>query len=165
MSRIGAILVRLFVMLVGYGFAALTASVFLHLIAWPAIGMEFEQAPWELMGGLFFSIPLIGLFIASLAFFPSLALLAAAEYFSLRSWLYYAFAGGAAALAAFAIAWSGMGAFHAIDLGAPDDRPLIAEPAVLLYGIASGMVGALAYWVIAGRGAGRWLQDRNFETA
>ena len=162
MRQVGLILVRLFVMIVGYGTAALVASFFLHFVAWPAIGMDFEEAPWELMGGLFFSIPLIGLFIATAAFFPALVLLAIAEYFRIRNWLFYALAGGGCALGAHAILWSGMSAFQAIDFGdgSPSDRLLLMEPELLLYGVVAGMVGAIAYWLLAGRGAGSWSDDR-----
>ncbi len=160
MSRLGAILFRLFVMVVGYGCAALAASLFLHVVAWPAISDDMGEPPWSLMGGIFFSVPLMGILIGGFAFFPALVVLAVAEYFRLRDWLSYAIAGGVAALGAYGILWQGMATFQDVDMAVSGDGqlPLAAEPAALAWGVTAGIVGALVYWLVAGRSAGRWLE-------
>jgi hypothetical protein len=160
LSRLGAIVLRLFVMVVGYGCAALAASLFLHIVAWPAIAGDMGEPPWSLMGGIFFSVPLMGIFIAGFAFFPALVVLAIAEYFRLRDWLSYAIAGGVAALGAYGILWQGAATFQDVDMAVSGDGqlPLAAEPAALAWGVAAGIAGGLVYWLVAGRSAGRWRE-------
>jgi hypothetical protein len=158
LSRVGAILLRLFVMIAGYGCAALAASLFLHVVAWPAIADGMDEPPWSLMGGFFFSVPLMAVLIGGFAFFPAFVVLAVAEYFRLRDWLSYAVAGGVAALGAHAILWQGMRAFQDAHLADGGQVPLAAEPAALAWGVAAGIAGALVYWLVAGRSAGRWRE-------
>lgn len=158
MSRVALILVRLFVVLVGYGVAALAASLFLHFIAWPAMAPVGQEAPWLLMGGLLVSIPLVALFASYFAFLPGALLIGLSELRGYRSWLYHALSGGIAAFAGIVLARMTR------DLPggqppAPDaygEVPLLWEPEVMAAAVAAGLVAGLAYWLIAGRFAGRW---------
>jgi len=160
LSRLGAILARLFVVLAGYACAALAASLFLQLVAWPTISHDMGEPPWSLMGGMLLSVPLMSILIAGFAFFPALVVLAAAEYFRRRDWLSYAVAGGAAALGAYAILWRAMATFQDVDLSVSGggDGPVAAEPAAIAFGVAAGLAGGIVYWLVAGRSAGRWLE-------
>ncbi len=166
MSRVGLIFVRLFLAVLGYGVAALAASAFLHLVAWPVFAVPGEQAPWMLMGGLFFSVPLVGLFVAYSGFVPAAALVGISEILGYRSWLYHALSGGAAGFLEIAIARRTQGpAPYPGEVGQFDaGLPLVWMPEVATAAIAAGIVGGTAYWLVAGRSAGsafrRPLDDR-----
>lgn len=161
MSRVGLIFVRLFLIMVGYAVAALTASAFLHLVAWPFLAIPGEEAPWLLTGGLFVSIPLVGLFVAYFAFIPFAVSVGIAEILGYRSWLYHVLSGGAAGFVAIAIARRTQGPVpypgEVVNLDA--GLPLLWMPEVATAAITAGMVGATAYWLVAGRSAG--LPDRS----
>ena len=160
MSRVGLILVRLFLIVIGYGVAALVASGFLPFVAWPMFAVPGEEAPWLLMGGLFISVPLVGLFVAYFAFVPSAVLGGLSEILGYRSWLYHALSGGVAGFVAIMIARRTQGpAPFPGEVGQFDaGLPLIWMPEIATAAIAAGIVGGTAYWLVAGRCAG--LADR-----
>ena len=161
MSRVGLIFIRLFLIIVGYALAALAASAFLHLVAWSFLAIPGEEAPWLLTGGLFVSIPLVGLFAAYFAFIPFAVLIGIAEILGYRSWLYHVLSGGAAGFLAIAIARRTQGPVpYPGEVGNLDaGLPLLWMPEVATAAITAGMVGATAYWLVAGRSAG--LPDRS----
>lgn len=167
MGRIFDLIARLLIMLVGYAAAALAASAALHMLTLPALGFESAEVPAVMAGAAIFSVPFVALFVAYFAFLPALAIIAIAELWSLRSWVYHVAGGG---LAGFGIAMR----FRSL---APEDaltvslqEPFLApgnsilDPRLLMVLILSGMAGGLAYWLIAGHSSGNWKRRSSTAT-
>jgi hypothetical protein len=90
-------------------------------------------------------------FIGASAFVPSLLLIIVAEIMALRSLLYYAAAGAVVGLTSF------FGSNVEMRLENTTDVAPVFHP--LQLAAAAGIVGGLAYWLLAGRNARRW-RDR-----
>lgn len=147
MNRLLVYLGRLTLILAGFIFASLGASAFLHALilgAMPLTGEEFAFAA----GGLLVSVPFVALFVGNLAFLPAMILILVAEFLGRRDWLYFALAGGGAGLVV-----SYFYRFHAADASTLD--PTTTALALC----ATGMVGGLCYWLVAGRSSGDWQQS------
>lgn len=80
--------------------------------------------------------------LGTMALLPALAAIVVAEAFSLRSWVFYVAAGAAIA-----------GLLSRL----LDPARIPALPVHADIVIAGGLAGGLAYWLVAGRGAGRRL--------
>jgi hypothetical protein len=80
--------------------------------------------------------------IFSFAF--ALILIAIAEWYAVRSWIYYALCG-------VAIAVGGFAALHSQEAAG---YPTILNDYALRAYLTVGLLGGLAYWLVAGRGAG-----------
>ena len=143
MTRLFAALLRLFVILFGYSAAVLTAVLFIHLLAWESLGFgggaENPVAQWATVMSVLFST----LFISYYAFLPSAVLITISELRAIRGWLYFALAGGVVALGAAVLR----------TMDAPAGSGIATVDAATA---AAGLVGGLAYWLIAGQGAGGW---------
>jgi len=152
---------RLLLILLAYALAACAASGFIHLMwlgmymGWAGVGAE--TAPWVTFGSIFFSIPLVALFIAYFAFVPSAVAIGIGEVLGARDWLYYAIGGGIAAAVVVAMFWYSVPA--PIDFG--DGTPLteprrepLDDPRFLMMIVGAGIVAGLVYWALAGRMAG-----------
>jgi hypothetical protein len=158
-SRLFLIFIRLCLILFAFIVAALVASVFLHLVAWPTIAPLNQEAPWLVVGGLFVSVPLMALMASYFAFLPGAMLIGLSELRGYRSWLYHALCGGAAAFIGLAFARQIRGS-SGMTPPPPDtygELPLISMPQVTAAAVAAGLVGGIVYWLIAGRSAGRWF--------
>jgi hypothetical protein len=85
----------------------------------------------------------------SAVFSAPFALVAAAigEWQSIRSWVYYALAGIAIAIAGFIALYSG-------ETGTSATSPTIVNNYALAAYLCAGLLGGLAYWLISGRTAG-----------
>jgi hypothetical protein len=161
LNRLNALLARLFVILLGYGAACLAASAFLHFVAWPMMNLGPEAAPWALLGGIMLSIPFVGLFIAWFGFIPALLAIVVAEIMAFRGRLYFALAGAGGGLFAILLARQSAAIMtDAADEIAPPtgERALIMMPEVMAAVIGAGIVAGLVYWLIAGRGSGKWRE-------
>src|SRR5690606_4537398 len=147
---------RLIAILASYLCAALAASIFLHLAAWPLMAVDGEPAPWVLLGGLFFSVPLLAVFVAYMAFIPSAVLIGLSEIMRYRSWVFRALAGGRSAFAALALFWQvgARGPQEAALSEAAGDWSLAGMPQTMAAVIAAGMLAGLVYWLLCGRRAG-----------
>ena len=148
MGRLLAYLIRLAIILTGYVTAALAASAFIHLLFLGSAGFldaDLQPVAWAAMP---VSIPIVALFVAYFVFVPSVVAIAVAELLGRRDWLTYAVLG-----AAVAIAFIGMASGN-VDAG----FDLTSTPLALGI-VGGGMVGGLAYWLIAGRGAGSWRSE------
>jgi hypothetical protein len=146
---VGRVLVyfaRFALIFVAYVCASLAASAFIHLVSLRALGFDASARPEAVGGALAFSIPFVALFVSYFAFLPSVPAILAAEAFGWRSWLFYALAGAAIALAIVAFA---------IQASEPGDHPF-ADTRLSAAVIGGGIVGGLAYWLVAGRLAGNW---------
>ncbi|MFC5386929.1 hypothetical protein ACFPLB_13260 [Aquamicrobium segne] len=145
MSGVLAVLARFAVVLIGYGAACLAASAFSHVLFLGWSGLAEEEAYPIFATGAMISVPLLALFMAHFNFWPSVAAIIIAEFTGKRDWLFYALAGGFVALA-FA------GLFYRGAEGAAETHDM----ALLLAMVGSGVVGGLAYWLVAGMWTPDW---------
>ena len=145
MSRVLICLLRLAVILVGYAAASLAASAFMHVILFAWAGFEPNDAPPLLAGSLVFSVPFVALFVAYSGFFPSVAVILIGEMSGRHDWLTYAIGGGAVAALFLAFAYR-----------TPDADFTVLDPRIMATVLGSGLVGGIAYWLVAGRSAGTW---------
>ena len=140
MSRLFAYLARFIVILVGFFCASLGASAFLHFLAFGALSLTGEEIAF-VSGGMVVTVPFLALFIGYLAFLPGFIAILAAEVLARRDWLYFAITG---AMTGLAVAWTN-GFGHVGEL----DTTTIAVGFA-----ATGIVGGLCYWLVAGRSSG-----------
>ena len=89
-------------------------------------------------------------FIGASAFVPALLLIVVAEVMRLRNLLYYAAAGAVVGLTSY------FGSNVELRLENTTDVTPVFHP--LQLAAAAGIVGGLAYWLLAGRNAGRWRE-------
>lgn len=137
---------RFLVIIVGYAIASLVASLFLNVLLLGAINLRPEETLPVVVGSMFFSVPLVALFVAYFAFIPAAPAILIGEILGKRDWLFYAIAGALIAVAVIGI-MSGM---------AETGNDFVSDPGLALALIAGGIVGGIAYWLIAGRSAGSW---------
>jgi hypothetical protein len=121
-----------------------------------AIGIIVPDRSWldadPLERVIFFTVSFFATsFIGASAFVPSLLLIIVAEVMRLRSLLYYAAAGAVVGLTSY------FGSNVELRLENTTDVAPVFHP--LQLAAAAGIVGGLAYWLLAGRNAGRW-RDR-----
>jgi hypothetical protein len=118
-----------------------------------AIGIVVPDRSWldadPLERVIFFTVSFFATsFIGASAFVPALLLIAVAEIMRLRSPLYYAAAGAVVGLTSY------FGSNIELRLENTTDVAPVFHP--LQLAAAAGIVGGLAYWLLAGRNAGRW---------
>jgi Na+-transporting NADH:ubiquinone oxidoreductase subunit NqrB len=146
MGRVLVYFGRFALIFVGYVAASLAASAFLHVVSLGALGFTGEEASRIVAGSVVFSIPFVALFVAYFAFLPSLPAILLSESFGLRDWLHYAIGGAAIALVIVA--------FFIQASDASNDA--VRAPRFWGAMTGGGMVGGMAYWLVAGRYAGNW---------
>jgi hypothetical protein len=120
-----------------------------------AIGIVVPDRSWldadPLERVIFFTVSFFATsFIGASAFVPSLLLIIVAEVMRLRSLLYYAAAGAVVGLTSY------FGSNVELRLENTTDVAPVFHP--LQLAAAAGIVGGLAYWLLAGRNAGRWRE-------
>lgn len=143
---------QLILIAVGYVAAALAASVFLNVVALWSLGWDGEAMPAVMSGSMIVGVPVLAAFVGYYAFVPALVAIAAAEIVSARDWSFHGVAGGAVAGAVVLLMRGG--------LPAEDDFAFMTDPAFVAALVASGVVGGLVYWAIAGRSSGAWQGTR-----
>jgi hypothetical protein len=146
-----ALILRIFIVIFALMLAIAAAGLTLAfgVIAPDLTGIDsdpLERATFFVVA--FFATGMAGVF----AMLPALVLIALAEGYSIRTFIYYAAAG--AALGFLAFYGSGFG----IRFEETTDIAPVTHPAELV--VAAGIVGGLFYWLLAGRNAGRWRQGR-----
>ena len=120
-----------------------------------AIGIVVPDKSWldadPIERVLFFTVSFFATsFIGASAFVPALLLIVVAEVMRLRSLLYYAAAGAVVGLTSY------FGSNVELRLENTTDVAPVFHP--LQLAAAAGIVGGLAYWLLAGRNAGRWSE-------
>ena len=90
-------------------------------------------------------------YIGATAFVPALLLILLAEIARMRSLLYYGVAGAVVGLASY------FGSDIELRLENTTDVTPAGHP--LQLAAAAGIVGGLAYWLFAGRNAGKWREQ------
>lgn len=159
MNGIAALFLRLAVILAGYAFAALAASAFLVFIIVGPLGWAPEEVPWVVTGSLAVAVPVMAFFVAYYAFLPACGAIAIAELMGKRDWLSYALAGGLVGAVVVGLSWQASWYLPEPDGGRMAVDPLVSDPGLILTIVGCGIVGGIAYWFIAGRGAGGWRRD------
>jgi hypothetical protein len=146
MSRVLVYFARFALIFVAYVCASLAASAFMHGVALVSNGFALEEGPIVGPHSMVFSIPFVALFVSYFAFLPALVAILLSETFGWRDWLAYALAGAGIALIDMAFF------FNTSDSG----NRAVHDPWFWAVMIGGGIVGGMAYWLVAGRFAGNW---------
>jgi hypothetical protein len=149
MGAVVTLIVRCVRILAGYALATLAASAFIQFLAMGWVGFPHDMMPWQGDLTMLVSVPVMALFIGYFAFVPALAAIAAAELFDKRDWLFHALGGGGVGLVCMAFV-----------MPYPDPEFLHADLVLFATALGAGIVGGIAYWLIAGRSAGNWRGRR-----
>jgi hypothetical protein len=159
MTRVFIYLGRFAVIILGYVAAAFAASAFMHLLTLGAAGFSPQSEPLLITRSVMASVLIVALFTAYFAFIPSLPVVLAAEMLGRRDWLFYALGGIVVAAAALGMLWLANEPISG-GLGLAEDAaqidPALRDPTFLMFVAAGGIVGGIAYWLVAGRLAGNW---------
>lgn len=147
MNRLVTYIVRLAIILFGYAVASLAASAFLNILFLASLGFTPQDAQPVATASLYFSIPLVALFVAYFGFMPAIVVILVAEILGRRDWLFYALAGAVVA-----------GVFLGLVDHARDSTFAVTDTSAIMAVIGGGMVGGIFYWLSAGRWAGSWWQ-------
>ena len=136
----GRLLMRLLLVPLGFGIAIVAAMMFVMVAEWNRVG----QLNHDDISGLtvfFVIVPMMAL-TSAVALLPGVVTALIAEAFAIRSWIYHAACGGAAA-------WVGL-----VTLGPLDaEYDFTNTPLVM---IGAGIAAGFAYWLVAGWSAGFW---------
>jgi len=148
MRLLGNLIVRVIVILIGYVFAIIAAELFLAagLMAGFVSQLVSGQEEEVFLGGAFVFMvwfPL-GIFAAVAAFLPAMFLIAIAEMMRWRGMISNLLMGGVCSL------FLGLSQFF-------DEPQHIPSESTLIILLATGFIGGFVYWLIAGRGAGSWM--------
>ena len=148
MRLIGHLIVRLVSVSIGFVLATIAAALFLSIgLVRDVIGPTVEYHTGIQADGIL--VPMVGLasspYLAASVLAPAAIFIAIAELMSWRGWLPNIAGGGAIALFA---GWRELGL-------APGDA---IDQGVVIVLLATGFIAGAVYWVIAGRGAGKWLK-------
>jgi hypothetical protein len=145
MSLIGRIFVIFFALIAAIMVAGIVLSIGIVAPEWPWL----DSDPMERM--LFFAVSFFATsYVGATAFVPALLLILFAEIARMRSILYYGLAGAVVGLASY------FGSDIELRLENTTDVAPAGNP--LQLAAAAGIIGGLAYWLIAGRNAGRWRE-------
>jgi hypothetical protein len=147
MSLFGRIIVIIFGFFAATIVAGVTLAVGIVLPEW----VSMESDPVErviFFFAAFFATSLVG----AVSILPAALLIVISEAARMRSFIYYGVAGALVALASY------FGADISVQLENTTDVPPVAN--ALQLAAAAGILGGLAYWLIAGRNAGRWRGPR-----
>jgi len=146
-----AVLFRMIMMVVGYVWACVAASLVLTLGTltpqwndlFDALGV---QSPQDQSAAIWAVVGLGAVVIAVVALLPTLLAIVLTQGLALRSVVIYGLIGGFLALVmAYGLNFSGF--------AAPPGSDLAREREVFA---AAGIAGGLVYWLFAGRNAGSW---------
>lgn len=147
MSLFGRILVILFGLVIASIVAGITLAIGIVLPEWASM----ESDPVE--RAMFFFVAFFATsFVGAVALLPAALLIAISEAARMRSFIYYGVGGALVALASY------FGSDISLQLENTTDVPPVAN--ALQLAAAAGILGGLAYWLIAGRNAGRWREQR-----
>jgi|SRR5579862_474371 len=145
MSLIGRIFVILFALIAAIIVAGIVLSIGIVAPEWPWL----DSDPLERV--MFFTVSFFATsYVGATAFVPALLLILFAEIARMRSVLYYGVAGAVVGLASY------FGSDVELRLENTTDVAPAGNP--LQLAAAAGIIGGLAYWLIAGRNAGRWRE-------
>jgi H+/Cl- antiporter ClcA len=141
----GRIIIIAFALIVASMIAGITLAIGIIAPDWPWL----DSDPVERIS--FFVVSFFATrFIGATAFVPAVLLVVVAEAMRLRRLLYYAAAGAVVGLTSY------FGSNVELRLENTTDVSPAFHP--LQLAAAAGIIGGLAYWLLAGRNAGRWRE-------
>ena len=143
MSLFGRIIVIIFGLLVAIIVAGITLAIGIVLPEWATM----DSDPVERVI-FFFAAFFATSYVGAVAIFPAALVIVILEAVGMRSFLYYGIGGALVALASY------YGSDISVQLENTTDVTPVAN--TLQLAAAAGILGGLAYWLIAGRNAGRW---------
>jgi hypothetical protein len=143
-----ALIARIFVVLFAFTIASVVAAVVLTLGLLPPELDELTLMPGA-HAGFGLAVALSAVLVSGYALIPAMLFIALAEGFRLRSFLFYAGFGAAAALL------TAYGSNFSLD--APQGYSFVGHEQEVF--AAAGIAAGLVYWVLAGRKAGAWRPE------
>ncbi|HZP71391.1 MAG TPA: hypothetical protein VFB29_15755 [Pseudolabrys sp.] len=147
MSLLGRIIVIIFGLLVSIVVAGVALTIGVVAPDWAGV----ESDPFERV--TFFVVSFFATsFVGAVAILPAMLVIVVSEAARMRSFVYYGAGGALVALAAY------YGSDISVQLENTTDVPPVAN--ALQLAAAAGILGGLTYWLIAGRTAGRWREQR-----
>jgi hypothetical protein len=147
MSLFGRIIVIIFGLLAAILVAGITLAIGIVAPDWASADSDpFERVMFFVVS--FFATSYVG----AVAILPAAVVIAIAEVLRMRSFIYYGIGGALVALASY------YGSDISIQLENTTDVTPVTN--ALQLAAAAGILGGLAYWLIAGRNAGRWREQR-----
>jgi H+/Cl- antiporter ClcA len=147
MSFIGRIIVIIFGLLVATMVAGVTLAI--GIVAPDLAGVDSD--PFERVA--FFVVAFFATsFVGAVAILPAAVVIVISEAANLRSFIYYGVCGALVALVSYYLS------DISVQLENTTDVPPVTN--ALQLAAAAGIIGGLAYWLIAGRNAGRWREKR-----
>jgi hypothetical protein len=142
MSLLGRIIVIFFALIVAIMIAGIALAIGIIAPDWAGI----DSDPIERVG--FFIVSFFATsFVGAVAIFPALIVIV------MRSFIYYGVGGALVGLASY------FGTDISVRLENTTDVAPVGN--ALQLAAAAGIIGGLAYWLIAGRNAGCWRESRN----
>ncbi|HXX07371.1 MAG TPA: hypothetical protein VEJ43_04780 [Pseudolabrys sp.] len=148
MSFFGRIIVIFFSLMVAMMIAGITLAIGVIAPDWRGIDSDpIERVNFFIVS--FFATSFAG----AVAFMPALIVVVFAEIARMRSFIYYGVCG----------ALIGLASYYGSDISIRLENTTDVAPVgnALQLAAAAGIVGGLAYWLLAGRNAGRWREPRN----
>jgi hypothetical protein len=161
-TNILLILGRLFVILIGYIVAAFAAAAFFNVMMLGAAGFFADAPPWAVTASFAAGIPFVALITAYYAFVPAMIVIVLTELLGKRDWLTHALGGGVVSLVVMGF----LRHLATLRIGdaeggfTPDTR-FTDDPRMAMLLIGTGLIGGIAYWLVAGNSAGSWKNDFN----
>lgn len=147
MSLFGRIIVIIFGLLVAIVVAGITLAIGIVLPEWATM----DSDPVERVI-FFFAAFFATSYVGTVAIFPAAIVIVVLEAARMRNFLYYGIGGALVALASY------YGSDISLQLENTTDVTPVGN--ALQLAAAAGILGGLAYWLIAGRNAGRWRERR-----
>lgn len=148
MIRFLSHILRFIIITLGFVLAIVAASAFILALAWGGM-MRGDPETERLLGvAVGLSLPVMVAFAGYYSFIPAIGFAVLAEILGRRSWLFHAFGGMAVAALALAIR---------------SDE--VRVPGLFMIALAAGAVGGTVYWLVAGRSAGKHLDDAGVSAA
>jgi hypothetical protein len=145
MDSVLRLLLRFFLVPLGYLAAVTVGACVLVLGSWKAGSMMLNDNPDIASAGIFGALiagPIMFVMLASTMWMPSSIGILISEAFAIRSWIFHALNGAISG-------WIGWQMFSPIDqFSAPMNE------ATFIFG--AGLAGGFAYWAVAGWSAGFW---------
>ncbi len=147
MSLLGRIIVIFIALMFAIMVAGITLAIGIDLPEWSAM----DSDPVERVTFFFVSF-FATTYVGAVAFLPALVVIVIGEAARMRSFLYYGVGG----------ALVGLASYFGSDISTRLENTTDVTPVghALQLAAAAGIMGGLAYWLIAGRNAGRWREPR-----
>jgi hypothetical protein len=132
----------------GFIAASLAASAMITLLFIGPLGWTADELPYVMTGSVIVAVPFLAAFVGYFAFVPALPVMVAGELLGRRGWLFHTLGGGLVAVVVLAAIWG--------DAWRGSGEDAVPLAAII---VAAGLAGGFAYWLVAGRNAGLWIEE------